>query len=36
MNMLLLGSDSRNPDSTSGSRTDTIILLHVQANESVA
>jgi LCP family protein required for cell wall assembly len=32
VNILLLGSDSRNPDSTSGSRTDTIILLHLPAD----
>jgi LCP family protein required for cell wall assembly len=36
MNILLLGSDSRNPDTTDGSRTDTIILLHVQADHKHA
>ncbi|MEN3308654.1 MAG: hypothetical protein V7603_4856 [Micromonosporaceae bacterium] len=28
-NMLILGSDSRDPENTSGSRTDTIILVHL-------
>jgi LCP family protein required for cell wall assembly len=32
MNMLLLGSDSRDPDSTAASRTDTIMLVHVDAD----
>jgi len=32
MNILLLGSDSRDPDNTSGSRTDTIIVAHVSAD----
>jgi LCP family protein required for cell wall assembly len=31
MNMLLLGSDSRDPDSTAASRTDTIMLVHLDA-----
>ncbi len=31
MNILVVGSDSRNPDHTSGSRTDTIMMLHVDA-----
>jgi LCP family protein required for cell wall assembly len=36
MNVLVLGSDSRDPDSTSNSRTDTIILMHVQADHKHA
>ena len=32
MNILLLGSDSRDPDSTADSRTDTIIVVHVGAD----
>jgi LCP family protein required for cell wall assembly len=32
MNILLLGSDSRDPDSTTDSRTDTIIVVHVSAD----
>jgi len=32
MNILLLGSDSRDPDNTSGSRTDTIIVAHISAD----
>ncbi|MEN3306591.1 MAG: hypothetical protein V7603_2793 [Micromonosporaceae bacterium] len=36
MNVLILGSDSRNPDSTSNSRTDTIILMHVPADHKHA
>ena len=32
MNVLLLGSDSRDPSSTADSRTDTIMLLHVDAD----
>jgi hypothetical protein len=38
MNMLLLGSDSRDPDEKAnpGSRTDTIILMHVQADHKHA
>jgi LCP family protein required for cell wall assembly len=35
MNLLILGSDSRNPDIT-GSRTDTIMLAHVTADHSAA
>jgi LCP family protein required for cell wall assembly len=35
-NILMLGSDSRNPDTTQGSRTDTIMLLHVQADHKRA
>jgi LCP family protein required for cell wall assembly len=35
MNLLILGSDSRNPD-ISGSRTDTIMLAHVTADHSAA
>jgi LCP family protein required for cell wall assembly len=36
INMLILGSDSRDPDSTSGSRSDTIIVAHVARNHSSA
>jgi LCP family protein required for cell wall assembly len=40
MNMLLLGSDTRDPDeaaaTTTGARTDTIILMHVQADHKHA
>jgi LCP family protein required for cell wall assembly len=38
LNMLLLGSDSRDPDekADAGSRTDTIILMHVQADHKHA
>jgi LCP family protein required for cell wall assembly len=36
MNVLILGSDSRNPDSTANSRTDTIILMHVPADHKHA
>ncbi|RIV36819.1 LytR family transcriptional regulator [Micromonospora radicis] len=36
MNIMLLGSDSRDPDNTSGSRTDTIILAHLPADRSSA
>ncbi|MEV0272870.1 LCP family protein [Hamadaea sp. NPDC050747] len=32
MNILLLGSDSRDPDQTSGSRTDTIMVAHISAD----
>jgi LCP family protein required for cell wall assembly len=32
MNILLLGSDSRDPDKSSGSRTDTIIVAHISAD----
>jgi LCP family protein required for cell wall assembly len=32
MNILLLGSDSRDPDSTADSRSDTIIVVHVSAD----
>lgn len=32
MNILLLGSDSRDPDSTADSRTDTIMVVHVSAD----
>jgi anionic cell wall polymer biosynthesis LytR-Cps2A-Psr (LCP) family protein len=35
MNLLILGSDSRNPDIT-GSRTDTIMLAHITADHSAA
>jgi LCP family protein required for cell wall assembly len=34
MNYLLLGSDSRDPESTAGSRSDTIILVHVNKDHS--
>jgi LCP family protein required for cell wall assembly len=36
LNMLILGSDSRDPDSTSGSRSDTIILAHIGKDHSSA
>jgi LCP family protein required for cell wall assembly len=36
MNILLLGSDSRDPQSDSGSRTDTIILAHLTKDRSSA
>jgi anionic cell wall polymer biosynthesis LytR-Cps2A-Psr (LCP) family protein len=36
MNVLVLGSDSRDPDSTADSRTDTIMLLHVDADHQHA
>lgn len=36
MNILILGSDSRNPDTTANSRTDTIILMHVDADHKHA
>jgi LCP family protein required for cell wall assembly len=36
INLLLLGSDSRDPDNTEGSRSDTIILLHLPADRSGA
>ncbi|MEV1144717.1 LCP family protein [Micromonospora sp. NPDC049799] len=36
MNILILGSDSRDPDGTSGSRTDTIILAHLPKDRSSA
>jgi LCP family protein required for cell wall assembly len=36
MNFLVLGSDTRNPETTGGSRSDTIILLHLQADHSGA
>lgn len=36
MNVLILGSDSRDPESTSGSRSDTIMLAHVSADKSSA
>jgi LCP family protein required for cell wall assembly len=36
MNVLLLGSDSRNPDTTADSRTDTIMLLHLDADHKHA
>ncbi|MFK3981405.1 LCP family protein [Micromonospora sp. NPDC050397] len=36
MNILMLGSDSRDPDSSSGSRTDTIILAHIPKDRSSA
>lgn len=32
LNILVLGSDSRNPDSTEGSRADTIIMAHIPEN----
>jgi LCP family protein required for cell wall assembly len=35
-NMLLLGSDSRDPDSTVGSRSDTIILVHIPQDHQSA
>nr|WP_091598301.1 LCP family protein [Micromonospora krabiensis] len=36
MNVLLLGSDSRDPDKTADSRTDTIMLLHLDADHQKA
>jgi LCP family protein required for cell wall assembly len=36
MNFLLLGSDSRDPDNKDGSRSDTIIVLHLDKNHSKA
>jgi LCP family protein required for cell wall assembly len=36
MNILLLGSDSRNPDNTTDSRTDTIMVLHLDADHQHA
>nr|WP_230689125.1 LCP family protein [Micromonospora sp. WMMC415] len=36
MNIMMLGSDSRDPDNSSGSRTDTIILAHLPADRSSA
>jgi LCP family protein required for cell wall assembly len=36
MNYLILGSDSRDPQNTTGSRSDTIILMHVDKNRSGA
>ncbi|MFV2016916.1 LCP family protein [Micromonospora sp. LOL_023] len=36
MNLLLLGSDTRDPGSTGGSRADTIILVHLPADRSGA
>nr|WP_245870643.1 LCP family protein [Asanoa hainanensis] len=36
MNILLLGSDSRDPDNTEGSRSDTIILLHLPSDRATA
>ncbi|WP_238358507.1 MULTISPECIES: LCP family protein [Micromonospora] len=36
LNMLILGSDSRDPESTGGSRADTIILAHVPKDRSGA
>ncbi|MGC4756003.1 LCP family protein [Micromonospora trifolii] len=36
MNIMLLGSDSRDPESDSGSRTDTIILAHLPKDRSSA
>jgi LCP family protein required for cell wall assembly len=36
MNVLLLGSDSRDPDKTADSRTDTIMVLHVDADHKKA
>ncbi|GAA1391387.1 LCP family protein [Catellatospora chokoriensis] len=35
-NFLMLGSDTRDPDATSGSRTDTIILAHIPGDHSSA
>ncbi|WP_433619440.1 LCP family protein [Dactylosporangium sp. CA-139114] len=35
-NYLILGSDSRDPNSSDGSRTDTIILMHLDKNQSAA
>ncbi|MER7457613.1 LCP family protein [Micromonospora sp. NPDC126480] len=36
LNMLILGSDSRDPENTGGSRTDTIILAHIPKDRSSA
>jgi LCP family protein required for cell wall assembly len=36
MNFLVLGSDTRNPETTGGSRSDTIIVLHLPADRSGA
>src|SRR5262245_47996368 len=36
MNILILGSDSRDPDNTSGSRSDTIIVAHIDRDHSGA
>ncbi|TCB90104.1 LytR family transcriptional regulator [Micromonospora zingiberis] len=36
LNMLILGSDSRDPESTGGSRADTIILAHIPKDRSGA
>ncbi|WP_112619605.1 LCP family protein [Micromonospora saelicesensis] len=36
MNILILGSDSRDPESTGGSRTDTIIVAHIPKDRSSA
>jgi len=36
LNVLMLGSDSRDPDKTADSRTDTIMLLHVDADHKKA
>ncbi|MFG3421355.1 LCP family protein [Micromonospora sp. NPDC048063] len=36
MNILILGSDSRDPENSSGSRTDTIILAHLPKDRSSA
>src|SRR4029079_17025350 len=36
MNILILGSASRDPESTGGSRSDTIMLAHVSADRSSA
>ncbi|MFU8852585.1 LCP family protein [Micromonospora sp. SL1-18] len=36
MNIMLLGSDSRDPESTGGSRSDTIILVHLPKDRSSA
>ncbi len=36
MNIMILGSDSRDPSNTSGSRTDTIILAHLPADRKSA
>jgi len=36
MNFLVLGSDTRDPETTGGSRSDTIILLHLPADRSSA
>jgi len=36
MNFLVLGSDTRDPETIGGSRSDTIILLHLQADRTGA